>query len=85
VVIGGLIDDSFSKTEYKVPCLGDIPLVSFLFKSTSSAGDKTNLFVFIAPHVIENPAEAEEIYQKKKDEIDQIREGNIKMYDNNSP
>jgi len=85
VVIGGLIDDSFSKTEYKVPCLGDIPLVSFLFKSTSSAGDKTNLFVFIAPHVIENPAEAEEIYQKKKDKIDQIREGNIKMYDNNSP
>jgi general secretion pathway protein D len=85
VVIGGLIDDSFSKTEYKVPCLGDIPLLNFLFKSTSRAGDKTNLFVFIAPHVIENPSEAEEIYQKKKDKIDQIREGNIKMYDNNSP
>jgi len=85
VVIGGLIDDSFSRTEYKVPCLGDIPLLNFLFKSTSRAGDKTNLFVFIAPHVIENPAEAEEIYQKKKDKMDQIREGNIKMYDNNSP
>ena len=85
VVIGGLIDDSFSKTEYKVPCLGDIPLLNFLFKSTSKAGDKTNLFVFIVPHVIENPAEAEGIYQKKKDQIDQIREGNIKMYDNNSP
>jgi len=85
VVIGGLIDDSFSKTEYKVPCLGDIPLLNFLFKSTSSAGDKTNLFVFIAPHVIENPAEAKEVYQKKKDQIDQIQEGNIKMYDKNSP
>ena len=85
VVIGGLIDDSFSKTEYKVPCLGDIPLLNFLFKSTSKAGDKTNLFVFIVPHVIENPAEAEGIYQKKKDQIDQIREGNIKMYDYNSP
>lgn len=85
VVIGGLIDDSFSQTEYKVPCLGDIPLLNFLFKSTSRAGDKTNLFVFIAPHVIENPSEAKEIYQKKKDEIDQIREGNIKMYDKNSP
>jgi general secretion pathway protein D len=85
VVIGGLIDDSFSKTEYKVPCLGDIPLLNFLFKSTSRAGDKTNLFVFIAPHVIKNPAEAEEIYQKKKNELDQIQEGNIKMYDKNSP
>ena len=85
VVIGGLIDDSFSKTEYKVPCLGDIPLLNFLFKSTSKAGDKTNLFVFIAPHVIENPAEAKEVYQKKKDQIEQIQEGNIKMYDKNSP
>ncbi|MGB2928825.1 MAG: type II secretion system secretin GspD [Desulfobacterales bacterium] len=85
VVIGGLIDDSFSRTEYKVPCLGDIPLLNFLFKSTSSAGDKTNLFVFIAPHVIKNPAEAKEVYQKKKDQIDQIQEGNIKMYDKNSP
>lgn len=85
VVIGGLIDDSFSKTEYKVPCLGDIPLLSFLFKSTSKARDKTNLFVFLTPHVIENPAEAEEVYQKKKEQIDQIKEGNIKMYDKNSP
>ncbi len=85
VVIGGLIDDSFSKTEYKVPCLGDIPLLNFLFKSTSRAADKTNLFIFITPHVIENPAEAKDVYQKKKDQIDQIQEGNIKMYDKNSP
>ncbi len=85
VVIGGLIDDSFSKTEYKVPCLGDIPLLNFLFKSTSRAADKTNLFIFITPHVIENPAEAKDVYQKKKDQIDQIQEGNIKMYDKNLP
>ncbi|MGD9334813.1 MAG: type II secretion system secretin GspD [Desulfobacterales bacterium] len=85
LVIGGLIDDSFTKTEYKVPCLGDIPLLNFLFKSKSTAGDKTNLFVFITPHVVKHPSEAEEIYQKKKDQIEQIQEGNIKMYDKNSP
>ena len=85
VVIGGLIDDSFSETEYKVPCLGDIPLLNFLFKSTSRAADKTNLFIFITPHVVKHPAEAVEIFQKKKDQIDQIKEGNIKMYDKNSP
>ncbi|MGD9082130.1 MAG: type II secretion system secretin GspD [Desulfobacterales bacterium] len=85
LVIGGLIDDSFSKTEYKVPCLGDIPLLNFLFKSKSSAGDKTNLFVFITPHVVKHPSEAEEIYQQKKDQIEQIQEGNIKMYDKKSP
>jgi general secretion pathway protein D len=85
LVIGGLIDDSFSKTEYKVPCLGDIPLLNFLFKSTSKAGDKTNLFVFITPYVVKHPSEAEEIYQKKKDQIEQIQEGNIKMYEKNLP
>ncbi|MBT8489759.1 MAG: type II secretion system secretin GspD, partial [Deltaproteobacteria bacterium] len=85
LVIGGLIDDSFTKTQYKVPCLGDIPLLNFLFKSTSKAADKTNLFVFITPHVVKHPSEAEEIYQKKKDQIEQIQEGNIKMYDKNLP
>jgi general secretion pathway protein D len=85
LVIGGLIDDSFTNTEYKVPCLGDIPLLNFLFKSTSRAGDKTNLFVFITPHVVKHPSEAEEIYKEKKDQIEQIQEGNIKMYEKNLP
>jgi len=80
IVIGGLIDDSFSKTEYKVPCLGDIPLLGWLFKSLYKGREKTNLFVFLTPHVIESPAEANEIYSKKKDQIDKIKEGKIKMY-----
>jgi len=80
IVIGGLIDDSFSKTEYKVPCLGDIPLTGWLFKSRYKGREKTNLFVFLTPHVIESPAEAKEIYRKKKDHIDKIKEGKIKMY-----
>jgi general secretion pathway protein D len=80
VVIGGLIDDSFSETEYKVPCLGDIPLFGWIFKSRAKSKDKTNLFVFLTPHVIENPSEAEEIYSKKKDQIDKVKEDKIKMY-----
>ena len=85
LVIGGLIDDSFTKTTYKVPCLGDIPLLNVLFKSTSNAGDKTNLFVFITPHVVKHPDEAEKIYQRKKEQIEQIQEGKIEMYDKNLP
>ncbi|HUT43884.1 MAG TPA: type II secretion system secretin GspD, partial [Desulfobacterales bacterium] len=81
VVIGGLIDDSFSETRYAVPCLGDIPLLGYLFKTTARGGDKTNLYVFITPHVVENPAEAKAILDSKKDEIDQIKEGKIKMYE----
>ena len=81
VVIGGLIDDSFSETRYTVPCLGDIPLLGYLFKTTARGGDKTNLYVFITPHVVENPAEAKAILDSKKDEIEQIKEGKIKMYE----
>lgn len=83
VVIGGLIDDSFTNTEYKVPCLGDVPLVRHLFKSISKSGEKTNLFVFLTPKVIGNPADAKEIYNKKKTQIESIEKGSIKMYKEN--
>ena len=52
VVIGGLIDDSLSLTEYKVPCIGDFPGMGWLFKSRAKNREKTNLFVFMTPHVI---------------------------------
>jgi general secretion pathway protein D len=80
VVIGGLIDDSFTKTTFKTPCLGDIPLFGMLFSSVSKSDEKSNLYVFMTPHVIENYTDAEKIYQKKKEQMDQIEEGNIKMY-----
>ncbi|MBW1794540.1 MAG: type II secretion system secretin GspD [Deltaproteobacteria bacterium] len=80
VVIGGLIDDNTTNVEYKVPCLGDIPLIGWFFRSRSKSRDKTNLFVFLTPRIIENPAEAKKIYEKKKEQIDTIKEGVIKMY-----
>lgn len=84
VVIGGLIDDSFSKTDYGIPCLGDIPGLGYLFSAETKASDKTNLFVFITPRVIEHPSEASELYQEKKKQIDELEEGQIKMYDEKS-
>jgi general secretion pathway protein D len=82
VVIGGLIDDSFSDTEFKVPCLGDIPLLGHLFRTTSTGDDKTNLFVFITPRVVKNPGEAKEILNSKKSQVEEITGGKIKMYEN---
>jgi general secretion pathway protein D len=80
VVIGGLIDDTFSQTEYKVPCLGDIPGLGWLFKTRSKGNEKTNLFVFITPRVIQNPGEASNVSEAKKTEIDGLREMQIKLY-----
>ncbi|MFH1581159.1 MAG: secretin N-terminal domain-containing protein, partial [Pseudomonadota bacterium] len=80
VVIGGLIDDSFSKTEYMVPCLGDIPVVGWLFRFLSKTREKTNLFVFLTPHVIINSFEVKEIYKEKKELMNKLEETEIKMY-----
>jgi general secretion pathway protein D len=80
VVIGGLIDDTTSETEDKVPGLGDIPLLGWLFRDTSTSSEKTNLFVFLTPKVIKNPGEAQEILQDKKEQMDTVREGKIKLY-----
>ena len=50
VVIGGLIDDSLSLTEYKVPCIGDIPVLGWLFKSrVEKPGKNQSLRVYDAP------------------------------------
>lgn len=81
VVIGGLIDDSFSNIEYKTPCIGDIPGFGNLFSSTGKAEEKTNLYVFLKPYVIQSPDEAKTVYQDKKEKIERIKEGKIKWYD----
>jgi len=73
VVIGGLIDDSMTQTTYKVPCLGDIPLLGWLFRTDSRAKEKTNLYVFLTPRVVANPAEAQAIYETKKEQIEEAR------------
>ncbi|GAI74157.1 unnamed protein product, partial [marine sediment metagenome] len=80
VVIGGIIGESTERGTYKVPCLGDIPGLGWFFKSISRSRNKTNLFVFLTPHIIGSSIEAKKIYKDKKEEIDRIKEGVIKMY-----
>jgi general secretion pathway protein D len=81
VVIGGLIDETLTDTTYRVPCLGNIPMLGWLFKSVGKNTHRTNLFIFLTPHIVENPVEAERIYEEKKEQIDKVREGAIKMYE----
>ncbi len=81
IVIGGLIDDSLSSTEYKVPCLGSIPVVGWLFRSEGKGHEKTNLFVFLTPHVVEGAAEAKALYEEKQGQVDKLQQGEIKLYD----
>lgn len=85
IVIGGLIDTSSTITENKVPVLGDIPLIGVLFRSTARASEKTNLFVFLTPHVLYEPDEAKGLLKSKQDHIKSVTPGTIKLYRQDNP
>jgi general secretion pathway protein D len=80
VAIGGLIDDTMTDNQSKVPALGDIPVFGWLFRNTKTTAEKTNLYIFLTPKVIKNPAEADRVYQEKQNEIETIPGGGIRLY-----
>jgi len=51
-VIGGLVQDDVGKTVTKIPLLGDIPILGYLFKQESTTVVKDHLFIFITPRII---------------------------------
>ncbi|MBI4845430.1 MAG: type II secretion system protein GspD [Candidatus Omnitrophica bacterium] len=53
IVLGGLIKDSESKIQTKVPFLGDIPLLGLIFRSSAKTKTKKEIVVFITPHIIQ--------------------------------
>ena len=55
VVIGGLMQDQKTSTINKVPILGDIPLVGQIFRRTETQKVKTELMIFLTPHVAPEP------------------------------
>ncbi len=51
IVIGGLMEDKKTDTVRKIPILGDIPLLGFFFRRTTTDKSKTELLIFLTPHV----------------------------------
>ena len=56
LVLGGLIEDQLEETEDKVPLLGDIPILGWLFRYKSTRKVKTNLMVFLHPTILKDAA-----------------------------
>jgi general secretion pathway protein D len=74
VVIGGLIRDNVTSSTSKVPLLGDIPLLGWLFRFKTSKVEKTNLMIFITPYIIKNEQDAGDITKRKTDAQEKFRE-----------
>jgi general secretion pathway protein D len=58
VVLGGLIEDDLSKSESRVPYLGNIPILGLLFKTRADTSTKNNLMIFIRPKILRDEAQA---------------------------
>ena len=56
LVLGGLIDESFSSDDTKVPLLGDIPVLGHLFRSRARDSTQSVLMVFIRPSILDSRA-----------------------------
>jgi len=72
IVIGGIIGHDALETEWKIPLLGDIPVIGWLFKENKTVHNKTNMFIFITPHIIKNPADIARVTLTKEDQMDEV-------------
>ncbi len=61
IVIGGLIKDEVRSTRNKVPLLGDIPFVGGAFRNDIRSVDKTEIVIFLTPHIITGDVHVEEV------------------------
>lgn len=66
IVIGGLIQDTEDTSVQKVPFLGDIPGLGWLFKTTSKTRKKTNLMILLTPQVVKEARDIAEITDKQR-------------------
>jgi len=73
MVIGGLIRDNVTSSTSKIPLLGDIPILGWLFKYKTAKTEKTNLMIFITPYIIKGENEAEEITKRKSEGLEEFR------------
>ncbi|UCD35699.1 MAG: SPOR domain-containing protein [Nitrospiraceae bacterium] len=69
VVIGGLMQERDEESVVKIPVLGDIPLLEWLFKFKSTSRNKTNLMVFLSPHIVKESLQLAEATENEQRDV----------------
>ena len=69
VVIGGLIQDQDQVTISKIPLLGDIPGLGWLFKTKSVRRTKTNLMIMLTPHIVKDARDIAALSELQKNKF----------------
>ncbi len=83
VVLGGLFQNNVTRSETKVPLLGDIPFLGRLFRRTSDNESKTSLLIFITPRVIRNSDDLDKISRENRASLEMFQgdEGVKKIFE----
>jgi general secretion pathway protein D len=68
VVLGGLISERTIYSETKVPLLGDIPVLGYLFKYRTKSKKKSNLLIMLTPYLVRDQLDMQEIVERKERE-----------------
>jgi general secretion pathway protein D len=76
IVIGGLVRDNITISERKVPLLGDIPFLGWLFKFQSQQIEKLNLLVFLTPTLVRDEADMVRLNVQKSTELGTLQREN---------
>jgi general secretion pathway protein D len=72
VVIGGLIQERLTRSVSKVPVLGSLPLLGWLFRNESTRKQKTNLLLFLTPYIIRDQSDVRRIFERKMAEREEF-------------
>ncbi len=65
VVIGGLMRNTDTNTETRIPILGDIPIIGALFRNTTHSTQRSNLLLILTPYVIRDQSDLRRIFERK--------------------
>jgi general secretion pathway protein D len=76
ILIGGLVRDNITLNENKVPLLGDIPLLGWLFRFQSRQVDKLNLLVFLTPTLVRDESDMVELNARKSADLGTLQREN---------
>lgn len=84
MVIGGIVTDNDTNDTTRTPLLGDLPIIGRLFRRDSNSKNRTTLYFFVTPHILQdkNFADLAEVsYQIKLKAADRIGADRVKMID----
>lgn len=72
IVIGGLMRDNTTQGENKIPILGDIPVLGWLFKTKNTSTQKINLILVLTPYIVRSADDFQAILERKVREYEEF-------------